>query len=113
VVVLAALAVGYFVFAAVGDALLSHRLNRDEEHLRSEITDLQRQQEELTAIRDFLQTNDFIEGVARRMLGLVRPGETLVVVSSSVTPTPELTDSDTDAGPTPPYRHWWEELYTP
>jgi cell division protein FtsB len=114
VLFLAALAVGYFVFTAVGDALLSQRLGRDEQRLQYEISDLERQQRELVAIRDYLQTDQYIEGVARRLLGLVRPGETLVVVSSSVTPTPAPVDAEPAAeAPTPAYRHWWENLYGP
>ena len=112
VLFLAALAVGYFVFTAVGDALLSQRLGRDEQRLQNEISDLQRQQQELVAIRDYLQTDGYIEGVARRLLGLVRPGETLVIVSSSVTPAP-VDAEDAAQAPTPAYRHWWENLYGP
>lgn len=105
----AAVVVGYFIFTAVGDALLSQRLDRDEEQLQQEIVDLQRQQAELEAIRDYLQTDEYIEGVARRVLGLVRPGETLVIVSSNAEPTPspeaELGEDE--------YRTWWEKLYGP
>ena len=108
VAMLAALAVGYFLFTAAGDTLLSQRLNRDEDRLQQEIAGLQRQQERLEAIRSYLQTDEYIERVARRLLGLVRPGETLVIVSSSVRPTPAATPSES-AEPRP----WWEELYGP
>jgi cell division protein FtsB len=108
VAILAALAVGYFVFVAVGDTLLSQRLNRDEAQLERQIADLERQQARLEAIKSYLATDEYIERVARRVLGLVRPGETLVIVSSSVQPTPGAPPSeDTDALP------WWEELYGP
>lgn len=109
VILLAALLVGYFIFAAVGDTLLSQRLNEDEEQLQQEIAELQRQLTKLGAIRDYLRTDEYIEGVARRVLGLVRPGETLVIVSSSATPTPaaEQPADEEHGGP------WWEELYGP
>ena len=108
VIVLAAVVVGYFIFAAVGDVVLSQRLNRDEQHLRREIAELQRQEVELGAIRDYLQTDEYIEGVARRILGLVRPGETLVIVASSATPTPTPEAPSADDS-----RRWWEILYGP
>ena len=108
VAILAALAVGYFLFTAAGDTLLSQRLNRDEDRLRQEIAGLQHQQERLEAIRSYLETDEYSERVARRLLGLVRPGETLVIVSSSVQPTPAATPSER-AQPRP----WWEELYGP
>ncbi len=109
VILLAALLVGYFIFAAVGDTLLSQRLDRDEQGLRQEIAELQSQGARLEAIRDYLRTEEYIEGVARRVLGLVRPGETLIIVSSSATPTPaaEQQPSEEDNGA------WWEKLYGP
>jgi cell division protein FtsB len=107
VIILAAALVGYFVFSAASDALLSYRLNEEEQQLRREIRDLQRDQARLQEIRDYLQTTEYIEGVARRVLGLVRPGETLVVVTSDATPTPQA--SEEDAGTSP--GTWWERLY--
>ena len=105
---LAAIVVGYLLFAAVGDTLLSQRLGHDEARLERQIADLQRQRERLETIRDYLKTDEYIEGVARRVLGLVRPGETLVVVSSSATATPA---SQADAQEQHDQRPWWEQLY--
>lgn len=109
VILLAALVVAYFIFAAVGDTLLSQRLSRDEQQLQQEIADLRHQQTKLEAIRDYLGTDEYIERVSRRILGLVRPGETLVIVSSSAapTPTPEEQPDQKDN------RSWWENLYGP
>lgn len=109
VVLLAALAVGYFIFAAIGDALLSQRLNQDEQRLQQEIAELQQQQTKLEAIRDYLQTDEYVEGIARRLLGLVRPGETLVIVSSSAAPTPSPEEQPDEGDDLP----WWERLYGP
>lgn len=110
VIIVAAVVVGYFLFAAAGDILLSHELSGDKRELRGEVAELARQQSELEAIREYLRTDEYIEGVARRVLGLVRPGETLVIVSSSVQPTPAPTPEDGAAQDTRP---WWEELYSP
>lgn len=109
VIILAVLAVGYFLFAAIGDTILSQRLNREEQQLQRDIRELQEDQAQLTAIRDYLQTNEYVEGAARRLLGLVRPGEQLVVISSSVTPTPPAPDEDDEEEP----KTWWEQLYGP
>lgn len=108
VAILAALAVGYFLFVAVGDTLLSQRLNRDEARLQREISDLEHDEQRLTAIKSYLATDEYIERVARRVLGLVRSGETLVVVSSSVQPAPAATPSES-AEVVP----WWEAIYGP
>ena len=108
-ILLAAIVVGYFGFSAVGGTLLSQRLDRDEQRLQREIEELRAQEAELLAIREYLQTEEYIEGVARRVLGLVRPGETLIIVSSSVTPVPTPEDAQSEDE----RRTWWEELYSP
>jgi cell division protein FtsB len=109
IIILAAIAVGYFVFTAAGEALMSHNLTEEEQRLRDQIQTLTDQQEDLQALRDYLQTNEYIEAMARRALGLVRQGETLFVVGSdAATPGPTaVTEEDATARP------WWERLLNP
>ena len=108
VIILAALVVGYLIFSTVGGTVLSERLNSEERQLQDELQELRLKQAKLLAIREFVQTEEFVEGVARRVLGLVRPGETLFVVSSSVAPV------TTPVGePLESRRTWWEELFGP
>jgi cell division protein FtsB len=109
VIILAAALVGYVAFTAVGDSLVTQRLSREEQQVRQEIDDLVDQQRQLEAIRDYLQTGEYIERVARRVLGLVRPGETLVVVTSSAEAPPEPTPQAGEEEAQP----WWERLYGP
>ena len=106
VFVAATLVVGYLVFTAAGELFLSQQLEREEQRLQRDVARLQRQQVELEAIREYLKTDEYVEGVARHTLGLVRPGETLVIISSAVpvTPTPEASTEDGT-------RRWWELLY--
>jgi cell division protein FtsB len=101
--------VGYFVHAAVGDTILSQRINDDERRLQQQIAELRDDEVRLTAIRGYLRTDEYIEGAARRLLGLVRPGETLYIVSSSVTPTPSPDDGEDEVE----RLRWWEQLYGP
>ena len=107
--VVAVVVVGYFVYAAVGDTVLSQRINEDERNLQQEIAGLYDDEARLTAIREYLRTDEYIEGVARRLLGLVRPGETLYIVSSSATPTPSPNGQPGDEEGL----RWWEQLYGP
>lgn len=108
-VVLAAALVGYLLFSTSGGVLLSQRLGQDKQELSREIEELREQRADLEAIRDYLRSDEYIEGMARRLLGLVRPGETLVIVSSSTppTPTPEHRPGDAEGRP------WWEAIYGP
>lgn len=104
----AMLVVGYLLFDAAKDTLLSQQLNDEEQQIQRDISNLQRQETELVAIRDYLKTDEYIEGVARHVLGLVRPGESLVIVSSSAQPTPTPASV-----PKNDVRRWWERLYRP
>jgi cell division protein FtsB len=106
---LAVVAGGYFAFAAYGEDLFSHRLSHEEQQVRDEIDRLVQQKAELEALRDYLRTNDYVEGVARRVLGWVRPGETLYVIESDAPATPEVTAANGE----PSDQTWWERLYKP
>jgi len=109
VFILAMVVVGYFGLAAVGDTLLSQRVNQEEQELRQEVAQLREDKVQLEAIREYLWTDEYVEGVARRTLGLVRKGESLVIVKPSITATPEPDTSNADDEP----RQWWERLYIP
>ena len=109
ILVATAVVIGYFAFAAVGDTLLSLRVNQDEQELRQEVAQLRQDQAQLESIREYLWTDEYVEGVARRMLGLVRVGESLVIVSPSGTATPAAEEEPTANA----NRRWWERLYIP
>ncbi len=107
-IALAALVAGYLIFSAASDVLLSRRLNEDQEGLQRDIAELQQDKTELEQLRDYLQTDQYVEAVARNLLGLVRPGETLVDVVSTAPVTPAPDDPEGEAG-----QSWWERLYGP
>lgn len=109
ILVAAAVVVGYLVFTSVVTGLKSHGLAHDETTVRQQIADLQRQRDELVAIREYLSSDEYVESVARRVLGLVKPGETRVIVTS-----PESDTSEQPADATPaPAGTWWESLFGP
>jgi cell division protein FtsB len=99
-------AAGYALFSAAGYVLRSYDLGRRETELRREVAELQRERAELEALRAYLQSDEYVEYSARKLLGLVRPGETLVVVSAS--PAVAATPSPT---PGASQRPWWRQLY--
>jgi cell division protein FtsB len=108
ILIAAAVVVGYLVFSSVVTGLKSHGLAHDENAVRQEIADLQRQRGELVAIREYLSSDEYVESVARHVLGLVKPGETRVIVTSP--------DADTEQPPTeatPAAGTWWESLFGP
>ncbi len=101
VLALCAVAVVYILVTGALGALRTHQLRREEQQLRAEVADLMERQRWLEALRNYMQSDEFVELMARRELGLVRPGEKgIVVVPSSPTPSPVPTDP----------RPWWERL---
>jgi cell division protein FtsB len=106
----ALIAVVYLVFTTGSYVMHYYQLRNDERELRREIAELGVEQEQLTAVRDYLESDEYVEDVARRTLGLVRPGETLVVVSGvDAAPTPTAAAAE-DAGGG---EDWWKALFVP
>lgn len=105
----AGLVVGYLVFRTGGSGLQSYRLAGQEQQMRWEIAELKRQHEELVALREYLRSDEYVEGIARRVLGLVKPGETLVIVSGPEQPGEGGEAAQSDR----PGQTWWEALFGP
>jgi cell division protein FtsB len=93
---------GYFLVSAGGNVLRSYRLQQEEDNLQTEIRELEQHKQQLSAIRDYLRTDEYVEFMARRVFGLVKPGEKLVVVDA---PLPEHPDVE------PSLLTWWQRLF--
>ena len=83
-----AVVVVYLIFTAVGDAIQSYQLGEDEDRLRDEVQEMEERYQRLSDLRDYLNSDEYIEWVARRELGLVGPGETGIIVISEPTAVP-------------------------
>ena len=95
-----AVVVVYFIFTAASNTLQAIQIGQDESGLRQEVDGLAERYDQFTALREYWKSDDYIEWVARRELGLVRPGELGIIVISAATPTP----------PAEPPRPLWEAL---
>lgn len=98
-----AVVVVYFLATAAFNFIRTEQLSRQEDQLRAEVETLQRRHERLEALRDYLNSDEYIETVAREQLGLVRKGETAFAAISTV-PAP------TPAPGEPRSELWWETL---
>jgi cell division protein FtsB len=96
--------IAYLLFSAGGSALDYYRLTDDEARLRQEVAQLQAQEQQLQQVRDYLRSDDYVEFMARRVFGLVKPGENLVIVKAPPAPGPTPSDGD-------PARPWWQDLF--
>ncbi len=106
----AALAITYLGFTTTRYVAHEYTLREDQATLHREINQLDRDHEKLVAVRDYLKSDEYIDDVARRVLGLVRPGETLVVVSSSA-PQPAATAPPATNAVRTPAAEWWKDLF--
>ncbi len=79
----------YFLVAGSFAAIRSHQLRQQQGQLETDIQQLQGRFQRLQALSDYLNSDEYIEAVARQQLGLVREGETgFVVISTVPSPTP-------------------------
>lgn len=93
----------YLTFSAGTNLLHSYELAGNESRLREEVAALEVQQEQLEQIRDYLRTDEYVEFMARNVLGLVKPGETLVVVDA-----PESTATGSEDASS---LNWWQRIF--
>ncbi len=113
----AVLAVPLLLYALVATgqkALDNYQLNQEADTLRAEVRALRdenvRLQEEMAAAR----TDAAIEAVAREQLGLVKPGDSAVVLvpagqqEQTMEPTPRPAPP-----PPPPWQQWWNVFFGP
>ena len=107
---IAALAITYLGFTTARYVVHEYNLRDDQATLHQQIDQLDRDHAKLVAVRDYLKSDEYIEDVARRVLGLVRPGETLVVVSSSA-PTAQATPVAAALTAHTPAAEWWKDLF--
>lgn len=101
---IAILLIAYLGVTTARYVVHNYQARSQESALRTELTQLAEDRRQLEATRDYLKSDEYIEYVARRTLGLVRPGETLVLVSGPErAPEPASTPA--------PGVAWWKELF--
>ena len=99
---MATLIVSGYMLLSVGSTLQhSFRLVNNENRLQEQVETLKNQREQLIQIRDYLRTDEYVEFMARRVFGLVKPGERLVIVDA---PPPEPAPEREDLT-------WWQRLF--
>jgi cell division protein DivIC len=96
-----ALIVVYFLATFAVNFVRDRQLGEQESGVQAEIDELRERNERLTDLEEYLNSDEYIETIAREELGLVKEGEIgFVAISSQPAPTP---------APGEP-RLWWEVL---
>ena len=103
IVLITAAVVIYFLVSAGLGGVRAYRLHQREDRLRGEARELQARYDRLQDLKDYLNSDEYIEAAAREQLGLVHQGETgFVAISSQPTPTPAPGDPHPEL--------WWDIL---
>jgi cell division protein FtsB len=103
IVLVTSLVVVYFLVTGALGGVRSYQLHQREGRLHSEIEELQVRYERLDALREYLNSDEYIEAAAREQLGLVRQGETgFIAIASQPSPTPAPDGSRPEL--------WWDVL---
>ena len=106
---IAAVLLAYVSATTAGNAIESRQLGRqlDSERrtLQREVTTYQTQLDQLTSLRIYLKSDEFVQTVARRELGLTMPGEPLVIIVSPERP-PDAANDGVLLG-------WWQNRLRP
>lgn len=92
-----------FAYSLLQTTRSSARLAEQHRALEAEVTRLGREHAELEGLRTYLATDEYIEAVARAQFGLVRPGETAVLVQA-----PPPVEAEYRPG-----ERWWQLLFRP
>ena len=96
-------AAGYLVFSAGNNLADSYRVVGEEKRLQNEVDALEGELAELESVREYLRSDEYVEFMARRVFGLVKPGEKLVVVEAPQPPPPSDEDLEDLS--------WWQRLF--
>lgn len=84
--ILLMLCLGYVIYMIVDQERQLANLRHESENLRAREATLKAENERLSQEQRWLQTDAYIERVAREELGLVKPGETPYLVGQQTTP---------------------------
>ncbi len=101
VLAIASLFLMLFLYSALQTATHTYRLHEQRQQLTYEVNELRRQRAELEGLREYLASDEYLEATARIQFGLIRPGETAVIVDGPRLPPPERQ----------PGQRWWEALF--
>jgi cell division protein FtsB len=91
----------YFGFTIVGNRVHQYQLDRENAQLEQRISDGKVQLSQLQALQEWMQSDAYIEAMARKQ-GMVRPGDHPIIVAAPMA-TPATAGS----------RSWWERYFEP
>ena len=101
-----ALVIVYFLITGSFSFVRSQQLQQQQGRLEADVQQFQQRFQRLQALQEYLNSDEYIEAVARQQLGLVRQGEIGFVVISTVPSPAPIAGQDSSAEP----ELWWDIL---
>ena len=109
----------YLAYAVAGRALELYSLRLEMGQARSDIARLQSEQEQLQQQKAFLETDQYVEWVAREELGMIKKGEVglLILTPDDLRPearaAPATEANHPAAYRRPNWQRWWDHFFGP
>ena len=103
----------YFAFTTAGKVLQNYHLRQEGNQILQEIKEIEARNLALQAYRDYVQSDEYIEKVAREELNLMKRGETAVIVLSPPSSTANTEEPPSSIGKKeepPLWKRWWDFL---
>lgn len=103
----------FLVFISIGlskEIIRRHQINKEIERVQKEIETLEKKNQELASIIDYLSTESFKEIQARRELGFQKEGETAVSVQSKEPEGEEVKKEEEQEEVSNP-KKWWNYFF--
>lgn len=98
-----ALIVVYFLFNFAGSRFRAQQVSSQRSQLQQEIVSMEARYDQLKSLEDYLQSDEYVEKVARQQLGLVKAGETgIVILPTQPSPSPVPGSQ--------PAENWWDTI---
>ncbi len=117
-VVIVLLTICLFLFYKFASGVANnYRAAQEVEQLQQKVTSLEDRQQSLEKRLEYVQTNDYVERIARTQLKWARPGETTVVVvpaSRDIVPIPRPTPNvqpETNKNSESSWLAWWHLFF--
>lgn len=115
VLAVALLLLALFVYSTLQTLRSTYELTEQQQRLQGEVFALRQEHAQLQGLTRYLQSDEYIEAVARDRFGLVMPGEIAVSVRSAGSPGSPEAGTAADARPPPREagERWWHAIFDP
>lgn len=110
-----------YTFVMLGRVIyLNYRLNKQTDQMKADIAKIEQQNKNLANLNVYYQSDSFKEVEARRILGLLKPGEKVALVPVEQPPTDFDTQVQNQAAQIAPkekveinknYQLWWQYFF--